>query len=187
MRPIKIKKEIENKVFCTEKAVIIAHDFFWDGKSFERDGLNHYLYRSAGNEYFMVRLTIYPNEKNDLIPLKQKTAIDIYNLLPKKQIPFRESFQGIGVEPSVDKGVILYEAINHLKNFYVFLNGEAQFDDIGNFLGKIIDELSFVLDRIETEEIQRLFEKEGPGSDPEEDSDQGPSDKDETKSHSQNN
>ena len=43
-----MRRVVNGLVYDTEKAILIAHDRFWDGQNFERRGRNVFLYKTPG-------------------------------------------------------------------------------------------------------------------------------------------
>lgn len=98
MKPIRMKKVIGGIRYDTEKATIIAHDCYWDGHNWERDGTNTFLYKTAKNRYFVVYQTLWQGQRDTLKPLTVDEAVYHYEQLPEKEVPYEEAFPMIKVE-----------------------------------------------------------------------------------------
>ena len=98
MKPIRMRKVIGGVRYDTEKAVIIAHDCYWDGHNMERNGRNTYLYKTPKGRYFAVYQTLWQGELDSLEPLSEDEAIYLYEQLPEHEAEFEEAFPFAEVE-----------------------------------------------------------------------------------------
>ena len=98
MKPVKMRKVIGGIRYDTEKATIIAHDCYWDGHNYERNGRNTFLYKTKNGRYFVVKQTLWQGEIDRLEPLTIEEAIALYEQLPEKSLDFEEAFPGVEVE-----------------------------------------------------------------------------------------
>jgi hypothetical protein len=97
--PEKFERIIERKRYSVETATLIAHDAYWDGHNFERQGRNEFLYRTPKGNYFVVTLTQWQGEGDTLIPVSQDEAIELYEgSLPEHEVSYSEAFPGVEVE-----------------------------------------------------------------------------------------
>jgi len=98
MGPVKMCKVINGIRYDTEKAVIIAHDCYWDGHNMERNGRNTYLYKTPRGRYFATYLSLWQGELDRLEPLTLDEAVYLYEQLPEHEVPFEEAFPTVEVE-----------------------------------------------------------------------------------------
>jgi hypothetical protein len=99
MNPQEFSKIIDRKRYSTATATLIAHDAYWDGHNFERNGRNSYLYRTPKGAFFTVNQTCWQGERDTLTPVTQEDAIDLYEgALTDHEISYREAFPGVTVE-----------------------------------------------------------------------------------------
>lgn len=64
--------------YSVETATLLAHDSFWDGHNFERNGTNSFLYRAKNGAYFLVELTQWQGSSDSLTPISIDQAIAMY-------------------------------------------------------------------------------------------------------------
>lgn len=76
--PQNFERIVNRKRYSTETATLIAHNSYWDGHNFERQGRNTFLYRTPAGNYFKVTLSQWQGESDDLIPISQDEAIELY-------------------------------------------------------------------------------------------------------------
>jgi hypothetical protein len=87
-----MRKIIKGKIYDTEKAQLIAHDRYWDGKSWERDGRNSYLYRTSKGNFFLYQSTKVEGERDGIWPITKKEAIEWYGDLEVQEMEYEEAF-----------------------------------------------------------------------------------------------
>jgi len=99
MRPPKNYTRIVNrKKYSTSTAELLAGDDYWDGHNFERGGRNTFLYRTPNSNYFAVYLSQWQGESDNLEPLSEDAAIDMYeNELREHYTDYAEAFPGVKV------------------------------------------------------------------------------------------
>lgn len=97
--PENFEKIVDRKRYSTQSATLLAHDAYWDGSNFERRGRNAFLYRTARGSYFVVWLTQWNTEADDLTPVMQQEAIELYEgRLREHCVPYEEAFPDVIVE-----------------------------------------------------------------------------------------
>lgn len=100
MQPPENMTKIVNRLrYSTATALLLAGDDFHDGHNFERHGRQTFLYRTPGGRYFQVVLTAWQGELDQLIPLSQDEAIELYeNDLPEHRVEYDVAFPGVTVK-----------------------------------------------------------------------------------------
>ncbi len=86
---------VDRKRYSVATATLLAGDDYWDGKNWERQGRNQFLYRTPNGNYFEVNLTRWQGERDTLIPLTQENAITLYEQLSEQRVSFEEAFPGV--------------------------------------------------------------------------------------------
>ena len=92
-----MQQVINRKLYDTDKAVLIAHNRYWDGNNFERSGRNTYLYKGNNGNFFSSHITLWQGERDHILALSKKEAMDLYEDLPEQEMDFEEAF-GIELE-----------------------------------------------------------------------------------------
>jgi len=87
-----MKAIIGGKVYDTEKAILIAHDRYWDGKNYDRNGRNHYLYKTQKGRFFLYRQTYWQGEKSYIEVLDKEEAKRWYEELEVHEVSYEEAF-----------------------------------------------------------------------------------------------
>ncbi len=98
MKPVHMRGVVGGIRYDTAKAGIIAHDCYWDGHNYERNGRNTFLYKTKNGRYFVVRQSLWQGELDRLEPLTVDEAIALYESLQVKEFEFEEAFPGVEVE-----------------------------------------------------------------------------------------
>ena len=98
MQPENMNWIVAGKRYRTETATLIAHDEYWNGYNCEQGGRNTFLFRTPKGNFFSQHQTLLPGEINRITPLEINEAISLYQLLHKKEVPFRVAFPCIEVE-----------------------------------------------------------------------------------------
>ncbi len=70
-----MKKIVGGKVYNTETAKIVAHNNFWDGNNWERNGTNCFLYKTKKGNFFTLDLTMWQGERDNIKPLSKKSNL----------------------------------------------------------------------------------------------------------------
>lgn len=91
-----MKAVVDDVVYDTEKAELIAHNMVWDGQTWWRNGRNSYLYRTRKGQYFLHLVTMWDGERDHIELIDRDTAEYWYNILPAKIAPFAEIVAGSG-------------------------------------------------------------------------------------------
>lgn len=79
-------------------STLLAHDCYWDGRNWERNGRNRFLYRTPNGRYFAVYLTMWQDERDALVPLTVEEAADLYEELPEHEVEWQEAFPMLALE-----------------------------------------------------------------------------------------
>lgn len=85
------------KLYNSETARLIASDSYWDGRSWDREGRNTFLFRTPNGHYFAQCQTKVRGEVNSIKPLELDEAIALYGSLQKKEVRFMFAFPGVEV------------------------------------------------------------------------------------------
>ena len=97
--PDNFTKIINRKKYSTSTAALIASNAYWDGHNFERSGRNTFLYRTPRGNYFYVTLTAWQGERDQLIPVSQGEAIEMYETnLSQHEVEYSDAFPDVIVE-----------------------------------------------------------------------------------------
>ena len=90
---------LDHKRYDVASATLLAGDDYWDGHNFERRGRNTFLYQTSKGAYFTVTLTKWPDEQDDLIPIEQDEAVELFERsLTEHRVHYSEAFPGVIVE-----------------------------------------------------------------------------------------
>jgi hypothetical protein len=96
--PTDFVKIINRKRYSVRAAQLIASDAYWDGYNFERSGRNTFLYRTEKGNYFTVTLTQLGGEMDQLAPITQDLAIELFEgPLSKHEVGYHEAFPDVTV------------------------------------------------------------------------------------------
>lgn len=97
--PKDFTKIIDRKRYSVSTATLIAHDAYWDGHNYERHGRNTFLYRTPRGRYFTITLTQWQGERDNLIPVTQDEAIELYeSSLTEHEVDYATAFPDVQVE-----------------------------------------------------------------------------------------
>jgi hypothetical protein len=83
------------KRYRTDTATLVAHDVYWNGHQFEQAGRNTFLFRTPNGNFFAQYQTLLLGEINKITPLETNEALQLYQSLHKKEVPFRVVFPHI--------------------------------------------------------------------------------------------
>jgi len=86
------------KLYDTETADLVAHDRYWDGRNYERDGRNIFLYKTKKGNFFLHRTTLWQGERDSIEPVSESEAKYWYEELPEHEMEYAEAF---GEEPEI--------------------------------------------------------------------------------------
>lgn len=96
--PEDFSKIVERKRYSVKTAALIAGDDYWDGNNWERHGRNKFLYRTPHGAYFTVTLTRWQGERDNLTPVGQDEAVELYEgPLTEHYESYTEAFPGVQV------------------------------------------------------------------------------------------
>ena len=99
MQPGKMTKIIDRKKYSTETATLLADDAYWDGHNFERRGRNTFLYRTPRGAYFVVNMTMWQGEQDDIEAVTLDDAIALYEgSLTEHHVDYETAFPTVTVE-----------------------------------------------------------------------------------------
>lgn len=91
-----MREIISGKAYDTDRAQLIADNYFWDGHNWDRQGRNTFLYRTAKGNFFTHHTTRWQGERDRIEPITEKEALELWDVLPEKRTEYREAF---GYEP----------------------------------------------------------------------------------------
>jgi hypothetical protein len=89
---------IRGKRYSTKTAALLAGNDYWDGHNFERAGTNAFLYRTPRGAYFRVDLTQWEGQRDNLEPLSEEEALELWETLTEHEVEYEEAFPGHVVE-----------------------------------------------------------------------------------------
>lgn len=96
--PENMTRIIDRRRYSTATATLLAGDDYWDGHNFERRGRNTFLYRTPNGAYFVVNLSQWQGESNDIEPIDQETAIEFYEgHLREHYVSYEDAFPGVKI------------------------------------------------------------------------------------------
>lgn len=91
-----MKEVISGKVYDTDTAQRIATNEYWDGNNHDRNGRTQCLYKTAKGNYFAHHRTRWQGERDRIEPMDAAQALELWDMLPVKEVEFSEAF---GYEP----------------------------------------------------------------------------------------
>lgn len=96
--PTSFTRIVNRRRYDVKTAELLAGDDYWDGHNFERSGRNTFLYRTPKGAYFTVRLTCWQGESDDLNPIDQDEAIELFEgPLTEHRVSYADAFPGVEV------------------------------------------------------------------------------------------
>ena len=96
--PTKFVRIVNRTRYSVEASTLLAADDYWDGHNHERHGRNTFLYRTPKGAYFVVTLSQWQGESDDLVPCTLEEAIDLYEgSLTEHYEPYDVAFPGVEV------------------------------------------------------------------------------------------
>jgi hypothetical protein len=99
MRPLSTIEVHDGKRYNTDTATLLAGNDYWDGHNFERGGTNCFLFSTPKGAYFSQHRSQWEGSNDGALePLTQAQAIDLFEDLREKRVPFEEAFPGATVE-----------------------------------------------------------------------------------------
>lgn len=87
-----MKQIIESRIYDTEKAQLVAHNHFFDGSNWDRDGRNTYLYKTKKGAFFLHHTTRWQGERDHITTCTEPEAREYYERLPEQELSYKESF-----------------------------------------------------------------------------------------------
>ncbi|QDP51301.1 MAG: hypothetical protein Unbinned7913contig1002_56 [Prokaryotic dsDNA virus sp.] len=84
--------------YDTEKSKLVAHDAFFDGHNWERNGRNRFLFKTVNGRFFVQVRHGDKEREDELIPLSLDGALTEWEGLPEKECGFWEAFPGTEVK-----------------------------------------------------------------------------------------
>lgn len=97
MKPEHMTRITGGKRYSTLNATLLASDAFFDGRNWERNGRNTFLFRTPRGAYFAQFQTRRPGETDRLEPLDMDAALTLFDTLPEKALAFEDAFPGAAV------------------------------------------------------------------------------------------
>ncbi len=93
MVPDKLLSKTVNGVrFVVREAFCIATYNYWDGESHERNGCNHFLYKTPCNHYFYVHVSRNKGERTTIDMLSLDVAVEAFECAPVQIACFEHAF-----------------------------------------------------------------------------------------------
>ena len=89
---------VSGKLYNTKNAELIADDRYWDGRNWERNGRNRYLYVTKKGNFFIHVTTLWGNEDDHIEPVSRDQAKRLYEELLNQKMTYREAFGESPVE-----------------------------------------------------------------------------------------
>ena len=90
-----MQKIIEGKRYNTEISILLAHDELKNIPNWTRGRVNHYLYKSPNQRYFMLTMTVGLEGEYKITPMVEDEAIVQWASLPNQRVIFKEAFPNI--------------------------------------------------------------------------------------------
>lgn len=95
--PANMTQIINKKRYSTATATLIAGDDYHDGRNYERNGTNSFLYKTKKGVYFLVYLTRWQGQRDYIAPLTVDEAYEAYERLSEKRVCVGDAFPGIEI------------------------------------------------------------------------------------------
>ena len=92
--PDKFKGVVNGLRYDVETATLLAHNNYWNGNNWEQNGRNTFLYRTPNGRYFVVELTQWQGERDQLIPVPKDEATGLWEMLPEHVVEYENAFGG---------------------------------------------------------------------------------------------
>lgn len=87
-----MKQIIDGLQYDTETATLITSDHYWDGRNFERDGRNKFLYKTKRGNFFVYHTTRWQGEIDWIEPVSETQARNIFEKLPNVKVDYEAAF-----------------------------------------------------------------------------------------------
>ena len=98
MYPKSMSRVISGKRYKTDSACLIASDAYWDGRNWERNGRNTFLFKTLKGNFFVQYQSKRRGEHDHIKPVNVDEAVQFYEQLPKKEVAFDVAFPDVHVE-----------------------------------------------------------------------------------------
>ena len=69
-----MKQIVEEKLYNTETAILLASNRYWDGHNYDRAGRNRYLYKTRKGNFFLFNTTLWQGEFDNIQPIGYSEA-----------------------------------------------------------------------------------------------------------------
>ena len=92
MQPRRMDWVIAGKRYRTDRSTLIAHDAYWNNYNWEQNGRNTFLFRTRNGHFFAQHQSVLPGESDSIKPITMNEAVDLYNSLMVKEVPFVIAF-----------------------------------------------------------------------------------------------
>jgi len=91
-------KIVDRKRYSVKAATLIAGNDYWDGHNFERRGSNTWLYKTPAGAFFTVTRTQWQGEQDDLSPVTEDRAIELYeSTLSEHRVDYETAFPNVEI------------------------------------------------------------------------------------------
>lgn len=87
-----MRQIVDGRLYDTEKAQLVAHDRYWDGRNWDRHGRNTYLFKTAKGRFFLHHTTRWQGERDRIEPITKEYAKAMYEELPEHELEYEEAF-----------------------------------------------------------------------------------------------
>lgn len=87
-----VREVHDGMLYDIDTAVQIASDRFWDGRNWERNGRNTYLFKTSNGRFFLRHITQWQSEGNYLEPINLDDAKRYFESLPERYESWEEAF-----------------------------------------------------------------------------------------------
>lgn len=93
-----MSRVVDGKRYTVGTATLIAHDRYWDGNNFDRNGRNSFLYKTKNGRFFIVHRTAWQGESDTLRPIDQQEAVEEYEALREQIVSYEDAFPQVKIE-----------------------------------------------------------------------------------------
>lgn len=87
-----MRQIIDSKLYDTDKAQLVAHNRYWDGRNWDRNGRSTYLYKTAKGNFFLYHTTRWQGERDYIEPISRGEAKVWYEELPEHELSYEQAF-----------------------------------------------------------------------------------------------
>ena len=99
-----MRKIITGRVYDTKTGKQIASNYYWDGRNYDRDGRNCYLYASPHGAFFAHYTSRWDGEHDRIEPLTKEDAQELYDQLYEQDEAAYTKYFGEPEEAGSDDG-----------------------------------------------------------------------------------